>query len=249
MIDKMTDLPVDRGPGTAAPPKKRIKVYRHELKYFISFTSHTILSELFRGTMSPDPNGDENNEYWIRSLYFDSIENDDFYDKEIGVKTRKKIRMRIYDVNQQWVKLEIKNKDEQYMLKETASLNRDEARALIAGDREFLLNQDNRTLNKVYYFMTRDIYRPVVIVDYEREAYVGSVQDIRITFDKNIRASMVDFDMFNPHLNMEPVFEYPTMVVEVKFNRFMPGWLKDILSAFQSERYAISKYCLGRYLY
>jgi len=245
----MTDLPVHGRLETAAPPQKRVKVYRHELKYFISFSSHKILSELFRSTMSPDPNGNENNEYWIRSLYFDSIENDDFYDKQSGVKTRKKIRLRIYDVNQQWVKLEIKNKDEQYMLKETASLNHEEARALIAGDREFLLNPDNRTMNKVYYFMTRDIYRPVVIVDYEREAYVGPVQDIRITFDKNIRASMVDFDMFNPRLNMEPVFEEPTMVVEIKFNRFMPGWLKDILSAFHSERYAISKYCLGRFLY
>lgn len=245
----MTDLPVTNGPETAAPPNTRIKVYRHELKYFISFTNHKILSEAFRNTMSPDPNGNEDNEYWIRSLYFDSIENDDFYDKEMGAKTRKKIRLRTYDVNQPWVKLEIKNKDEQYMLKETATLTREEARALIAGDREFLLSPDNRTLNRAYYFMSRDIYRPAVIVDYEREAYVGSVQDVRITFDKNIRASMVDFDMFNPHLNMEPVFEAPTMVVEVKFNRFMPGWIKDILSGFHSERYAISKYCLGRYLY
>lgn len=249
MIEKMTDLPVHSGLETTAPPKKRVKVYRHELKYFISFTNYRVLSEILRSTMAPDPNGNEDNEYWIRSLYFDSIENDDFYEKEIGVKTRKKIRLRIYDVNQQWVKLEIKNKDEQYMLKETATLNREEARKLIGGDREFLLNPDNRTLNKVYYFMTRDIYRPAVIVDYEREAYVGSVQDIRITFDKNIRASIVDFDMFNPRLNMEPVFEDPTMVVEVKFNRFMPDWLKDILSAFHSERYAISKYCLGRHLY
>jgi hypothetical protein len=250
MVAALPNTFVKPGPeGAPTAPGKRIKVYRHELKYFTSFTNQKVLSEAFRSTLAPDPNGDENNEYWIRSLYFDSIENDDFYDKEIGVKSRKKIRLRIYDVEQPWVKLEIKNKDEQYMLKETASLTREESRALIRGERDFLLSTGNLTLNRVYYFMTRDIYRPAIIIDYEREAYVGSLQDIRITFDKNIRAGFVDFDIFNPRLNLESVFEYPTMVVEVKYNRFMPAWITDILSAFHSERYAVSKYCLGRYLY
>lgn len=249
MVANIPDSPVKPGPEAAPLPGKGIKVYRHELKYFTSFTNQKVLSELFRSTLTPDPNGNVDNEYWIRSLYFDTIENDDFYDKEIGLKTRKKIRLRIYDVDQPWVKLEIKNKDEQYMLKETASLNRKETRALIDGDRDFLLGAGNRTRNRAYYFMTRDIYRPAVIIDYEREAYVGSLQDIRITFDKNIRAGYVDFDIFNPHLNMEPVFEYPTMVVEVKYNRFMPTWITDILAAFHCERYAVSKYCLGRYLH
>jgi hypothetical protein len=199
--------------------------------------------------MGRDPYGGENNEYWIRSLYFDTLDNDDFYDKEIGVMRRKKIRLRIYDVNQQWVKIEIKNKSDQYMMKETASLSREEATALINGDKEILLKHDNEVLNNVYYFMCRDLYRPVIIVDYEREAYVAPIENIRITFDKNIRASSVEFDLFNPGLNMQPVFDDPTMVVEVKYNHFLPTWLKDILSSFHSERYAISKYCLGRFIY
>jgi hypothetical protein len=249
MTEKMLDMPVKSVRGTEAFPYEQVKVYRHELKFFISFTNHKILSEAFRNTMEKDPNGNENNEYWIRSLYFDTIDNDDFYEKQMGVITRKKIRLRTYSVHQPWVKVEIKNKYEQYILKETASLSKEEAEALIGGSKEILLNRHNSILNRVYYLMIKDYYRPVVIVDYEREAYISPVQHIRITFDKNIRGSSVDFDMFNPNLNMQAVFNHPTMVVEVKYNKFLPTWISEILSAFHSERYAISKYCLGRYLY
>lgn len=237
---------------SAANTKPRVgllKVYRHELKYFISFSNQKILAGVLENTLERDPNGDENNEYWIRSLYFDTVENDDYYDKEIGVMERKKIRLRIYDVNQPRVKIEIKNKYDQYMLKETASLDRDDTLALINGDRDVLLKHNNPILNKVYYFMSRDLYRPAIVVDYDREAYVGPIEDIRVTFDKNIRAGSVDFNLFDPGLNLQPVFEEPTMVVEVKYNHFLPTWIKDILGSCQSERYAISKYCLGRYLY
>ncbi len=249
MVEKMLDMPVKSSQGIAAVPKEQVKVYRHELKYFTSFSNHKILSEVFRNTMEKDPHGDENNEYWIRSLYFDTIENDDFYDKVMGSKVRKKIRLRIYSVHQSWVKIEIKNKYNQYILKETVSLSKEEAKALIGGSKEILLNSNNSTLNRAYYLMTKDYYRPVVIVDYEREAYISPIQNIRITFDKNIRGSSVDFDMFNPNLNMQAIFDYPTMVVEVKYNKFLPTWITEILSAFHSARYAISKYCLGRYLY
>lgn len=249
MAEIMTGTPVKESRETAAAQAKRLKVYRHELKYFISFTDQKLMSEAFQKTLERDPFCKENNEYWIRSLYFDTVDNDDFYDKEIGVMRRKKIRLRIYDVNQPWVKIEIKNKSEQYMMKETAGLNREETMALINGNTEILLSHDNEVLNNVYYFMSRDFYRPALIVDYEREAYIAPIENIRITFDKNIRASATDFDFFNPHLNLQPVFDDPTMVLEVKYNHFLPTWLKDILSSFNSERYAISKYCLGRFIY
>jgi len=249
MNETMLDMPVKSVRGIEAFPYEQVKVYRHELKFFISFTNHKILSEAFRNTMEKDPNGNQNNEYWIRSLYFDTIDNDDFYEKQMGVITRKKIRLRTYNVHQPWVKIEIKNKYEQYILKETASLSKEEAKALIGGNNEILLNRNNSILNRVYYLMAKDYYRPVVIIDYEREAYISPVQHIRITFDKNIRGSSVDFDMFNPNLNMQAVFNHPTMVVEVKYNKFLPTWISEILSTFHSERYAISKYCLGRYLY
>ena len=48
---------------------------RHELKFFISPKQHFLLSRALDRVLWRDPNGDENNEYHIRSLYFDTIDN------------------------------------------------------------------------------------------------------------------------------------------------------------------------------
>lgn len=234
-----------------AAPEDEVKVYRHEQKFFISFTNYQILATLLRAHMQLDPNcrGKKDYSYWIRSLYFDTPGNKDFYEKMIGYHVRKKIRLRIYDVNQPFVNLEIKNKNGQYMMKETARLSRTEAEALINGNKDMLLQSDNPTMEKVYCLMCDDLYRPAVLVDYLREAYIAPIQHIRITFDKEIKAGGVDFAIFNPNLNLLPVFDEPAIVLEVKFHRFLPDWIKGLLSSFQAERSAVSKYCLGRSIY
>jgi hypothetical protein len=225
------------------------KTYRHELKYFINHNDLKILSEILGNTLQLDPHSGENRDYWIRSLYFDTIDNLDFYDKMSGTLKRKKIRLRIYDVNQQQVKLEIKNKVSDYIHKDIALISREDALELIRGNREVLLEHRHPVLQRVYYFMQRNFYRPCTMVEYEREAYISSLQDIRLTFDKNIRSEGTQFDLFGTHVPVTPVFDESTVVLEVKFNRFLPDWIKGILKNFKSERYAISKYCMGRNLF
>lgn len=225
------------------------KVYRNELKYYINFHDYEYLTSVFKQLMHTDSNANENNEYFIRSLYFDSIINGDFYDKVIGVQDRKKIRLRIYNYNQQNVKLEIKNKYSQYMLKETSTITKDDCIKLIHGNTSILQKKDDEVLTKAYYYMIKDYYKPAVIVDYEREAYTYDIQNIRITFDKNIRSSITDFDIFNPHINMVQVFDEPTMVLEVKYNRLLPSWIKETLAKISSNSSSISKYCKGRLLF
>lgn len=225
-----------------------IKVYRNELKYYISYNDYLCLRNIFRKIMHRDKNSNEDNEYFIRSLYFDTLLNDDYYDKIVGVMNRKKIRLRIYGVEQEKVKIEIKNKFSQYMLKETTSINREDAMELIRGNREVLLKYDD-VAHRVYYFMSKDYYKSSVIIDYEREAYTYPLENIRITFDKNIRANGVDFDIFNKDLSMNRVLNGKSMVLEVKYNMILPMWIKKTLSKISGDKVAISKYCLGRELF
>jgi len=223
--------------------------YRHELKYYIgivSFADYQVLSRALTETMQVDPHCNAQKEYWIRSLYFDTPENDDYYEKVSGLFRRKKIRLRIYDVDQPDAKIEIKNRVRDFVFKESGALPREDALELINGNKEVLLKSDNPTMNNVYYYMSRDLYRPAVLVDYEREAYVLPPEDIRITFDKNIRGSGVDFDLFSHAVHMTPVFDEETMVMEVKFKEFLPGWIRSILNIYMGEPHPISKYCFSR---
>jgi hypothetical protein len=226
--------------------KKHISLYRNELKYFIRYLDYLKIKDVLTSFLKLDAYSSSTNGYWIRSLYFDTPDNKEYIEKVIGVEKRKKIRLRIYDIEDKQIKLEIKNKYNNYMKKETAFISRENAKKLITGEKSFLLDSQNKVLNRVCYFMSEKYYLPVVIVDYFRDAFVGSFNNIRITFDHDISACITDLDMFKNDLHMVPVFDNTTIVMEVKYNLFLPTWLKMALSCFSTVNSAISKYCFSR---
>lgn len=82
----------------------------------------------------------------------------------------------------------------------------------------------------------------MVIVDYVREAYVHPAEEVRITFDKQIRTGLYQTDMFNPNIPTYPVFDDPVEVLEVKYDEFLPTYMQAILSGITAQRSAVSKY-------
>lgn len=225
---------------------KQVNIYRHEIKYFINRRQAAELRLFLRKNMDLDKNSDDTGSYWIRSLYFDTIDNKDYYEKINGHNIRKKIRLRIYNIDTSTVKLEIKNKYNNYMLKESVSISREEANKFINGDSSFLLNYNQKVTNKIFTYMHTDFYRPNVIIDYEREAYYYPFQSIRVTLDKNICANFSSQDLFNENISMIPVLNNNLFVLEVKYNHMIPVILQKALSTFVIQKSQISKYCLGR---
>lgn len=229
----------------------QISVFRNELKYFLGYFDYLRIKKILEKFLKLDYYSQLNKGgYWIRSLYFDTPDDKEYIEKILGMEVRKKIRLRLYDVNQKKIKLEIKNKYNTYMCKETASISRDEAIRLINRDKSFLLNSCNPILNRVYYFMAEKYYLPVVIVDYYREAFMCDYNNIRITFDRDVTASATDLNIFKRELHSSPVLNDGTIILEVKYNNFLPSWIKRILSLADTLSTDISKYCNGReYLY
>ena len=226
--------------------RNQISLFRNELKYYISYIDYFKIKEILSNFLKTDPNVTTNSGYWIRSLYFDTPDNKEYLEKIVGVEHRKKIRLRLYDTEDQKIKLEIKNKYKNYLKKETTYICRDEVKRLVNGDKSFLLNSNNNILNRAYYFMSEKYYIPVVIVDYIRDAFIENFNNIRITFDRNITACVTDFDIFKTNLHVFPVFDNTTIVMEVKYNLFLPTWLKMVLSCIGTVNSAISKYCYSR---
>ena len=111
---------------------------RHELKYFITPAEMTVLRGILTPVMQLDPNGNEHNEYHIRSLYFDTINDDALEEKIAGVGNRKKYRIRIYNFSDRVIKLECKSKYGDLISKQSVTIPRELADQLIAGDPEGL---------------------------------------------------------------------------------------------------------------
>ena len=77
------------------------EVMRQEKKYLITLADMYRLSGLLSQVMIRDEHGGAQG-YRIRSLYFDTLNEGDFYDKVEGMELRRKIRLRIYDPDATW---------------------------------------------------------------------------------------------------------------------------------------------------
>ncbi len=223
------------------------KEYRHELKYYLNFGDYEMLRTRLRLTMEQDRYARHNEgEYFIRSLYFDDVDDSAFREKLAGDNNRDKYRLRIYNMKDDVVKLERKHKEAGYILKESLNLSRAEAESLLRGDYSVLLNREEPFARRMYRTFSTSLFKPRVIVDYMREAYVFPLEDVRITFDKNVRTGFRNVDLFNPNIITYPAVSGYDMVLEVKFNRYLPTYVRALLQTDAHARSAISKYCLCR---
>lgn len=223
------------------------KGYRHELKYYITLGEYELLQRKLSLTMERDAFAKKNGgEYFIRSLYFDDRDDSAFREKLSGIDERDKFRIRIYDMCDDVIKLECKHKSNGYIKKQSIGLSRKEYEKLISGDRLFLLNRPEPFARRMYLEFAQRALKPAVIVDYTREAFVFPMEDVRVTFDKNVRTGLRSVDMFNAGIPTYPVIDDYGMVLEIKFNRFLPTYIRSLLQLEASQRSAISKYVLCR---
>lgn len=94
--------------------------------------------------------------------------------------------------------------------------------------------------------MNYKCYRPKTIVEYNRKAFIAKENKIRITFDNNIVSTESSFDLFNPKLNMNPVLDKYDVVLEVKYNGFLLGYIRELINPANRSELSVSKYVLAR---
>ena len=221
-----------------------LKTFRHEYKYLISYHEMLALRSKLNELLPIDRNY---NGYVIRSLYFDSVDENDYYDKLDGVINRKKIRLRIYDSKGEIVKLELKSKYDIHQLKESLIISKDDAIKLINEEYEILLQYNNEVAKKIYTMLRRGSYKPKTIIEYNRIAY-KTTTTTRITLDYDIKCS-TEFDkFFSDDINFHHLTNRKEVVLEVKFDRFLEPYISNVLTNYQSKAQSVSKYIMGRNL-
>lgn len=217
-----------------------LKTLRHEFKYVIPYEEMLRLRKELDSVLTLDRGG----AYLVRSLYFDNFNDTDYYDKLNGEMIRKKVRLRTYDPESNLTKLEIKAKNDIHQLKESLVLDKNESKKIIKGNYDDLLLIDNPLAKKVHeLFITG--YRPKVIIEYDRIAYISNTTT-RITFDLNVRKSN-DFDnFFDKKLNYFELTNKADVILEVKFDRFLEPYISKILNKYINRYQSVSKYIMGR---
>lgn len=221
------------------------EVLRNERKFIINVADFIGKSHELQQLLHEDPHNGLHG-YLIRSLYFDTEYDSDFFDKEYGMEVRKKLRLRIYDPQSASAVLEVKQKQGEQQLKRSLRLRREDAQRLIACDYSPLLRYPEPFAAECYGLMNSRCYRPRTVIQYCRKAFIAKENSIRITFDHQIDATAANFDLFDPNLIMNPVMERGLAVLEVKYNGFLLGYIKEILGGLDKSELSVSKYCMAR---
>jgi len=228
-------------------PGRNDKPYRHEQKYFINRGTAIELKTRLLQTMDLDEHARRRGgSYHIRSLYFDDAVDSAVRDKLDGVEERKKFRIRIYNFSDREIFLECKQKSGPYIKKYGAKIDRALCDEICAGYWTNLLYHEAPICRELYYQMSCRFLRPSVIVDYVRTPFVAQYQDVRITFDDELRTGVFSTDLFDPNLPTVPALDSYDLILEVKFNEFLPDYYLRLIQTDYALRSAASKYVICR---
>lgn len=223
--------------------------YRHEIKYLINKQTKEILEHKLALLLDVDKNSyNEDNTYLIRSLYFDDLKNTAYYEKQDGVLYRKKYRIRIYNMQDNFIRLECKYKHNNMTSKESVLLTKEICSKIISGNIDDIDISKNNLLRKFIIDMKLKHLRPSIIVDYKRLAYTYPVSEVRITFDSMIKSGVYNYDIFDNQKTYTSVIDDDYLVLEVKYNEILPEPIAIILSTISLNREAYSKFATCRNL-
>lgn len=223
------------------------EVLRQEKKFLITLPQFYEFSHYFDQVMVQDKHN-KGEGYTIRSLYFDTLDDKDFNEKEDGVELRRKIRLRNYGPDCDFAILEMKQKQGAMQKKRSLRLTKEDAQALIRREYHVLLNYSEPFAAECYYLLNALVYIPRTIVEYKRKAYVAKENNIRITFDHHIVGTESCMDLFAPNLLQNTLLDQHLVVLEVKYNGFLLSHIKEVLEVCNKSELSVSKYCLGRYI-
>lgn len=218
---------------------------RHEYKHRINYEDYLIIKNRLKYLAKPDAHVGEDGKYEIHSLYFDNLSDKALREKLDGVDRREKFRIRYYNEDTDYIRLEKKSKIHGLCDKQSAPLTKEETIKLCHGDTSFLLSSDRPLLQELYAKMRYQMLKPRVIVDYEREPFVYAPGNVRITFDSNIRTSLYHDRLFEGDYLGVPT-EKDCIILEVKYDAFLPEIMEKAVQVPNRQASAFSKYAVCR---
>ena len=185
-------------------------MYRHEQKYLINNIQMEILKNNLSAALYLDSNiKNLDGSYFIRSLYFDDYKDTSYFQVLDGISKREKYRIRYYDLDPSYITLEKKSKENNLGKKDKDKLTKEMVMKFIKNE-EIVSNKP--VITELQTKVKTNLYKPVVIIDYERRAFTYPVNDVRITLDYNISCSYEIEKFFERDINSIPLLDKNTAI-------------------------------------
>jgi len=211
--------------------------YRKELKYLISNSDFYLIKHNLNNLLKKDPNC-TNEYYTISSLYFDDYKKTSYNQVKDGISNRWKYRIRFYNYEDSFIKLEKKHKINGLTNKTSVKITREMLDNIL--NNNIKVEEYNNTLmNEFIIKLKSDLLRPVICIEYDRIPYVHKLGNVRITLDYNIRYTNKYNDLFNKEKKVHYLKE---KILEVKYNDLIPDFIRYRLELNHLEQISFSKF-------
>ena len=222
-------------------------IYRHEYKHEINLMDYHCIKQRIKALAKLDSNANQDGLYLVRSLYFDNDQDVALREKIDGLPNRVKYRIRIYNGEESCIKLEKKSKVSGMCNKQSVLLTRPQCDLITSGDIHWMAESKEALIVEFYTKLLNNRLKPKTIVDYNREAYIFPHGNVRVTFDSDIRTGIYRTNIFDKDLQMVEVMPLPgVMVLEVKYDNYLPDVIKDVIQSKNRHMTAFSKYASAR---
>ena len=218
--------------------------FRHEWKHEINMSDMIALRQRLRAVAKKDPHA-VNGKYLVRSLYFDDPADHALRAKLDGINRREKFRIRYYNGDFSLIHLEKKCKINGLCAKEAADLTAEEVQALLNGNLDWMPGSGRPLVQELYHKMKAGGLRPKAAVEYTREPVGLGPGNVRVTLDYDIRMGLRCADFLNPDRITIPAGDAP-IILEVKWDEFLPGVIRDAVQLMGRRASAFSKYAQCR---
>ena len=136
---------------------------RHELKYFINTSDYLAIKNRIKYIASLDRNASSSGTYHIRSLYFDNFNDKALLEKVNGYSRREKFRIRYYNDNFDFIRLEKKSKVNGLCTKFSAPLTKAQCEKILNNDIDWMITS-NKSLIQELYFKMKSFYCQIFYV-------------------------------------------------------------------------------------
>lgn len=222
-------------------------MWRVEDKFAFDDKELFYLQAKMETVLKPDKNQNTSYGYTITSVYFDDYQDKHLKDSIDGNRIREKYRIRIYNGSYNLIKLEVKYKRDNRAFKRSLNITKEQMRTLMNG--ECIIDDAPSADNAITLFNLAICQRklaPVIIVEYDRKAFVFDAGNVRITLDRHLRFSE-NLSAFKDELQYTRIkVTKPDSILEVKYDEFLPGFIAGILESGNMHQEAYSKYRLCR---
>lgn len=217
-----------------------MRTTRYEYKYIITYQDYIRIKPFIEHFLIHDKQS-EDLDYTITSIYFDDIYQNAAMDKAFGNEVHNKFRIRYYQ-DESFYKLEQKHKVGDLSTKDSLIISTELKNALLENNFDYLQNYMNEPLIRTFALESRLKHlKPINRIRYKREAYKDVSDNLRITFDKEISVSSVD------EFHYLKLMKDTEMILEVKYEHYLPKEIKQILHKQKLNQISYSKYIMGYY--